>query len=66
MYPELLEKLRSERFFEQKVGRDILLLFAVTEFEFAEAELLRLNERLNSGPLAKEFADWVRSWASDD
>ena len=38
----VLVKLKGEGFFEEKLGREVFLLFNVTEFEFSKAELLDL------------------------
>ena len=58
---EVLEKLKSEKFFKQIVGEDILLLFTVTEYEFEKEKYQEIITRLNDNEYKNEYLDWLET-----
>jgi hypothetical protein len=60
---EVLEKLKSENFFKQIVGKDILLLFSVSEYDFSKKEYAEIVARLNDNEIRNECLDWIKTWS---
>jgi hypothetical protein len=59
---EVLEKLKSESFFKQIVGEEILLLFTATEYEFSKEKRKEIITRLNDNEYKNEYLDWLETW----
>ena len=59
---EVLEKLKSENFFKQIVGQDILLLFDVSDYDFSKKKYSEIVTRLNDNEIKKECLDWIKGW----
>jgi hypothetical protein len=58
----VLEKLKNENFFRQIVGKDIFLLFTVSEYEFETKDLKKTIERLNDNEYKTEYLNWLKTW----
>lgn len=58
----VLEKLKKEGFFNQTAGRDILVIFDATEYEFKKKFLQSMIKRLNSQAMADKYLEWVTTW----
>jgi Domain of unknown function (DUF4303) len=59
---EVLEKLKNENFFKTIVGKDVFLVFTVTEFEFEKKELKSIIERLNDNEYKTQYLSWMKTW----
>lgn len=59
---EVLEKLKSENFFKQIVGKEILLLFTVSDHDFSTKDFERIVTRLNDGKYRDDCLDWIKTW----
>lgn len=59
---EVLEKLKSENFFKQIVGKDVLLLFTATEYVFKKEKYQEIITRLNDNDYKKEYLNWLETW----
>ena len=59
---EVLEKLKSENFFKQIVGEDILLLFDVSDYDFSKEKYSEIVTRLNDNEIRNECLDWIKGW----
>ncbi len=59
---EVLEKLKSENFFKQMVGKDIFLLFTVSDYGFSAKDFKRIVTRLNDGKYRDDCLDWIKTW----
>ena len=59
---EVLSELKSENFFRQIVGKDIFLIFTVTEYEFSKKELKSIINVLNDNEYNKEYLEWMKTW----
>jgi hypothetical protein len=60
---EVLEKLKSENFFKQIVGKDILLLFTASDHDFSKKEYREIVTRLNDGEILNDCLDWIKRWS---
>ncbi len=58
----VLTKLKSEDFFKKIVGRDLFLLFWVSEYEFEKEELIRMVTALNNDAYKEEYLAWMKTW----
>lgn len=61
---EVLEKLKSENFFTKITGKDIFLIFTVSDYEFEENELKDLIVRLNDNEYKSEYLNWMAAWGN--
>jgi len=59
---EVLLKLKQENFFKNLVGKDIFLMFSVTEYEFDRNKLREMIILLNDNPYQEEYLDWMKTW----
>ena len=60
---EVLEKLKSENFFKQIVGKDIFLYFTVSDgFEFSREKWQEVIIRLNDNEYRDEYLAWMETW----
>ena len=59
---EVLEQLKSENFFKQIIGEDIVLLFTVTEYEFGKEKRKEIITRLNDNEYKNEYLEWLETW----
>ncbi len=57
---EILEKLKNENFFRQIVGKDIFLIFTVSDYEFEINELKDIIVRLNDNEYKVEYLNWMK------
>ncbi|CAI8716813.1 DUF4303 domain-containing protein [Brevibacillus sp. IT-7CA2] len=61
---EALEELIRSGFFSGVVGRDIIVLFAVSDYEFETDAYMRMIRRLNADDtIRKECAAYVNEWS---
>ena len=60
----VLEKLKSEDFFKNIVGKDIFLMFTVSEYEFETKDLKKIIKRLNNNTYKTEYLEWMKTWDS--
>lgn len=56
---QVLEKLRTENFFKQKLGKDLLVLFMISDTLEAEQNLITWAKRLNKHDTGKRFEDYM-------
>ncbi|REC46745.1 DUF4303 domain-containing protein [Chryseobacterium pennipullorum] len=61
---EVLEKLKNENFFRNITGRDIFLLFTVSDYEFETEDLREIIIRLNDNEYRTEYLEWMDTWGS--
>ncbi|MBB6332832.1 hypothetical protein HNP24_003835 [Chryseobacterium sediminis] len=61
---EVLEKLKNEDFFTKITGKDIFLIFTVSDYEFEENELKDLIVRLNDNEYKSEYLNWMAAWGN--
>lgn len=59
---EVLEKLKTENFFKQIVGKDIFLLFTVSDYDYNPKDFERTVSRLNDGKYRDDCLDWIKTW----
>ena len=58
----VLEKLKSEDFFKNIVGKDIFLMFTVSEYEFETKDLKKIIKRLNNNTYKTKYLKWMKKW----
>lgn len=58
----VLLKLKQEDFFRKLVGRDIFLMFSVTDYEYDREKLKDMITLLNDNPYRQEYLDWMKTW----
>ncbi|MDW9382649.1 DUF4303 domain-containing protein [Chryseobacterium sp. JV558] len=61
---EVLEKLKNENFFTKITGKDIFLIFTVSDYEFESEELKDLIVRLNDNEYKSEYLNWMATWGN--
>ncbi|MDR6465921.1 DUF4303 domain-containing protein [Chryseobacterium sediminis] len=61
---EVLEKLKNENFFTKITGKDIFLIFTVSDYEFEMEELKDLVVRLNDNEYRSEYLNWMATWGN--
>lgn len=59
---EVLEKLKNENFFKNITGRDIFLIFTVSDYEFEKQDLKNIIIRLNDNEYKGEYLEWMETW----
>ena len=58
----VLDALRQQQFFDQAAGREVFLLFSVSDSDTPAAELAQLVKRLNHNTYRDEYLAWLASW----
>jgi hypothetical protein len=58
----VLDELREQRFYDQATGREVFLLFSVSDSDTPVAELAQLAKRLNHTAYRDEYLAWLASW----
>ncbi|AZA82490.1 hypothetical protein C1637_08155 [Chryseobacterium lactis] len=61
---DVLEKLKKENFFSSITGRDIFLIFTVTDYEFEDKDLKDIIIRLNDNEYKDEYLEWMNTWGN--
>ncbi|OCA67940.1 hypothetical protein BBI01_20860 [Chryseobacterium artocarpi] len=61
---EVLEKLKNENFFKNIIGKDIFLIFTVSDYEFEKQDLKNIIIRLNDNEYKSEYLDWMETWGN--
>lgn len=61
---EVLEKLKNENFFRQITGRDIFLIFTVSDYEFEKQDLKNIIISLNDNEYKREYLEWMDTWGN--
>ncbi|BAP30183.1 uncharacterized protein CHSO_1146 [Chryseobacterium sp. StRB126] len=61
---EVLEKLKNENFFKNIIGKDIFLIFTVSDYEFEKQDLKNIIIRLNDNEHKSEYLDWMETWGN--
>ncbi|MFP3833415.1 DUF4303 domain-containing protein [Chryseobacterium sp. SIMBA_028] len=61
---EVLEKLKNENFFKNIIGKDIFLIFTVSDYEFEKQDLKDIISRLNDNEYKGEYLEWMETWCS--
>ncbi|SIQ82790.1 DUF4303 domain-containing protein [Chryseobacterium sp. RU33C] len=61
---EVLEKLKNENFFTGITGKDIFLIFTVSDYEFEKKDLKDLIIRLNDNEYKSEYLNWMATWGN--
>lgn len=61
---EVLEKLKNENFFKNTIGKDIFLIFTVSDYEFEKQDLKNIIVRLNDNEYKSEYLDWMDTWGN--
>lgn len=59
---EVLAKLKSENFFKQIIGKDIFLIFTVSEYELSNKNLKSMLNKLNDNHYKDEYINWMKTW----
>jgi hypothetical protein len=60
----VLDELRQQQFFDQAAGREVFLLFSVSDSDPAAAELAQLAKQLNHNAYCDEYLAWLASWGA--
>ncbi|MGI4865345.1 MAG: DUF4303 domain-containing protein [Janthinobacterium lividum] len=58
----VLDELRQQDFFNQAAGREVFLLFSVSDSDTPAAELAQLVKQLNDNAYRDEYLTWLASW----
>ena len=58
----VLAELRQQQFFDQAAGREVFLLFSVSDSDTPVAELAQLVKQLNHNAYRAEHLAWLASW----
>lgn len=58
----VLDELRQQRFFDQAAGREVFLLFSVSDSDTPAAELAQLAKQLNHNAYRDEYLAWLASF----
>lgn len=61
---EVLEKLKNENFFKNSIGKDIFLIFTVSDYEFEKQDLKDIIIRLNDNEYKSEYLEWMETWGN--
>lgn len=61
---EVLEKLKNENFFKNITGKDIFLIFTVSDYEFEKQDLKDIIIRLNDNEYKGEYLEWMDTWGN--
>lgn len=61
---EVLEKLKNEDFFKNIIGKDIFLIFTVSDYEFEKHDLKDIIIRLNDNEYKSEYLEWMKTWGN--
>lgn len=61
---EVLEKLKNENFFTNITGKEVFLIFTVSDDEFEKKDLQDLIIRLNDNEYKNEYLDWMATWGN--
>lgn len=61
---EVLEKLKNENFFTRITGKDVFLIFTVSDYEFEKKDLQNLIIRLNDNKYKSEYLNWMATWGN--
>ena len=59
---EVLEKLKNGNFFRNTIGKDVFLIFTVSDYEFEKQDLKDIIIRLNDNEYKSEYLDWMDTW----
>lgn len=60
----VLKKLKEEDFFINTIGKDILLMFSVSDYQFEKTELKKNIATLNDNEYREEYLTWIKSWGN--
>jgi hypothetical protein len=60
----VLDELRQQRFFDQAVGREVFLLFSVSDSDTPATELAQLAQQLNHNVYRDEYLAWLASFGT--
>lgn len=58
----VLLKLKQENFFRNLIGKDIFLMFSVTDYEYDRDKLKEMIVLLNDNAYQQEYLDWMKTW----
>ncbi len=58
---QVLEKLRLEKFFEQQLGKDLLIRFSISDTDEPKEHLIKWTKRLNNKEISSRFTDYVNT-----
>jgi hypothetical protein len=58
----VLDELRRQQFFDQAAGREVFLLFHVSDSDTPAEELAQLVGRLNPNAYGDEYLAWLSTW----
>lgn len=61
---DVLEKLKNEKFFKDIIGKDIFLIFTVSDYEFEKQDLKDIIIRLNDNEYKSEYLEWMDTWGN--
>ena len=59
---DVLADLQQQGFFDQAAGREVFLLFHVSDSDTPAEELAQLVRRLNPNAYGDEYLAWLRTW----
>ncbi len=60
----VLDELREQRFFDQAAGREVFLLFSVSDSDPPAAELAQLVSQLNHSAYRADYLAWLATWGT--
>ncbi|OON68880.1 DUF4303 domain-containing protein [Hymenobacter sp. CRA2] len=60
---QVLDDLHRARFFQQAAGREVFLMFSVSEDDPDPAATARMISQLNDNAYRDEYLAWLRTWA---
>jgi sugar diacid utilization regulator len=47
---------------KQIIGKDIFLIFTISDYEFETKDLKKIIERLNENEYKTEYLNWMKTW----
>jgi len=59
----ILKKLKNESFFKKITGKDIFIIFSVSDYEFKLEEIENMITELNDNEYRTEYLKWMKTWS---
>ena len=56
---QVLEKLRTEKFFRNELGKNLLVLFSISDTSEPKENLIQWGKRLNNEETGNRFEDYL-------
>ncbi len=61
---DVLKKLKTEDFFKNIAGKDIFLIFSVSDYEFDTMKIENMIKELNNSEYSNEYLQWMKTWSN--